>query len=119
MTLPHSLAGGNPPAPPPVRPDPGTLTALRCPMCDGPVYQPAPGELTCPACASTPTPAAGGDEAIPGLACPRCGGGLRGLFRGVFLADGPYCPACPSPFAPAPDDIARPAGGEGVAGGRS
>ena len=99
-TLPAPAAAVQSAAPPPVRPDPGTLTALRCPMCEGPVYQPAPGQLTCPACASAPVPAVGRDEPIPGLACPQCGGGLRGLFRGVFLADGPYCPACPIPFTP-------------------
>lgn len=69
-TLHPSASAGKAEAPPPARPDPaapekvqrctfspGLPTALRCPMCEGPVFTTAePGGLTCPACAARPAP---------------------------------------------------------------
>lgn len=55
-TLLHPAPGSNPGGPALGTPPPRTLAGLRCPMCEGPVYQSVPGRLTCPACAARPAP---------------------------------------------------------------
>ena len=56
MSVHPPTAPGKPGSPAPGTSSPGKLTGLRCPLCEGPVYAPAPGQLTCPACAAEPVP---------------------------------------------------------------